>query len=138
MPIPAPSPTPSEVFRQLLDGICAGRYDQVPDLYADECHVSHPFGIPEPTHMYSRAELVTHFAGARSVIRDLKARDVVIHQTTDPEVVVGEFTYDGHRADGTPFTVDNIFVMRVRDGKIVESRDYHNHAALAATVRQAG
>jgi ketosteroid isomerase-like protein len=30
--------------------------------------------------------------------------------------------------------VANVQVLRVRDGLVVESRDYHHHAALAAVM----
>lgn len=40
---------------------------------------------------------------------------------TDPEVVVAEFTYRWHSQE--PLSVGCVFVVRVRDGTIVESRD---------------
>lgn len=48
-----------------------------------------------------------------------------MHITGDPEVVIGEFEY--HRCSANnpePFVMPNIFVLRVRNGFIVESRDY--------------
>jgi ketosteroid isomerase-like protein len=48
--------------------------------------------------------------------------DLLIHQTTDPEVVVAEFTYRWRSQE--PLSVGCVVVVRVRDGKIVESRDY--------------
>jgi ketosteroid isomerase-like protein len=53
-----------------------------------------------------------------------------VHQTADPEVVIFEFSYVGS-ANGRPFTVPCIFVTRVRDGVIVESRDYADHVGMA-------
>ena len=58
-----------------------------------------------------------------------------MHETTDPEVVIGEFTYVGRViATGRRFTVPNVFVWRVRDGLIVEARDYADHVAFAAAT----
>ncbi|GAA1607854.1 hypothetical protein GCM10009789_72850 [Kribbella sancticallisti] len=34
-------------------------------------------------------------------------------------------------ATGEPFTAPCVFVLRVRDGLIVESRDYIDHVAMA-------
>ena len=57
------------------------------------------------------------------------------NDTADPEVVVAEFDYDGRVATtGHSFRVANIQVLRVRGGRIVSSRDYHDHMALAAAV----
>ncbi len=58
----------------------------------------------------------------------------MLHLSTNPEVVIGESTYVGETSSGTPFQVNNIFVMRVRDGQIIESRDYGDHLALAAAT----
>jgi ketosteroid isomerase-like protein len=33
------------------------------------------------------------------------------------------------------FVVANVQIMRVRDGLIVNSRDFHDHAGLAAAAR---
>lgn len=47
--------------------------------------------------------------------------------------MIGEFDYDGRvTTTGHTFRVANIQVLRVRDGRIVSSRDYHDHLALAA------
>jgi ketosteroid isomerase-like protein len=60
---------------------------------------------------------------------------MVVHATADPEVVIAEWDYDGVvTTTGRPFTVSNVQVSRVRDGKFVASRDYHNHAFMAAVM----
>ena len=67
----------------------------------------------------------------------LDARNVVIHETSDPEVIIGEFDYHGQViATGRSFTVGAVFVLRARDGKIVTSRDYVNHLALNAAIER--
>jgi ketosteroid isomerase-like protein len=60
---------------------------------------------------------------------------MVVHETTDPDVVIAEWDYDvtvttTHRT----FSVSNIQVTTVRNGKIVASRDYHNHFAMAEAL----
>jgi ketosteroid isomerase-like protein len=58
--------------------------------------------------------------------------NIRIHETQDPEVIVAEFDYAGTViATGEPFRVPCVFVLRVRDGLIVESRDYIDHVAMA-------
>ena len=74
-----------------------------------------------------------HFAAASRAQLRLQVRNLRVHETTDPEVVVAEYDY-GIDTDGRSAIVANIQVMRVRDGLIVESRDYHDHARLAALV----
>ncbi len=54
----------------------------------------------------------------------------MVHKTGDPEVVIVEFRYQGS-ANSRPFDLQCIFVVRVRDGPIIESRDYSDHVAFA-------
>jgi hypothetical protein len=50
-------------------------------------------------------------------------------------VVIGEFRYVGQFTDsGRAFDVPNFFVARVRDGLIVEGRDYADHASFASAA----
>jgi ketosteroid isomerase-like protein len=64
---------------------------------------------------------------------------VVIHTTGDPEVVIAEYEYDlRYKPSGRLSTVANIQVFRIRDGRIVETRDYHDHLRFAAVAGRAG
>jgi ketosteroid isomerase-like protein len=123
--------SPRGVFEQLAYGVSDGKWHELPELYAEETHVTHPFLPGSPT-LKTRKELREHFALGAASATQLQARDLVVHESTDPEVIVGEFDYQGTSAIGRPFRVSNIFVLRVRDGLIVESRDYSDHLALAA------
>jgi uncharacterized protein len=60
----------------------------------------------------------------------LVAHNVVVHETTDPEVIVAEFDYDVTGREGA-VTAANVQVLRVRDGLITATRDYHDHLAIA-------
>jgi ketosteroid isomerase-like protein len=123
--------TPRTVFESLIHGITDGAWDTLADLYAEDVVVDQPFGLPAPLHLEGRDQLAAHFAGARQLPLELAARNLVIHETLDPEVVIGEFDYDGRiTSTGRTFTVANLIVLRVRDGRIVASRDYHNHAVM--------
>jgi uncharacterized protein len=126
-----PAPEPREVFQALVDGVTQQRWDELPALYAENTVVEHPF-LGRGQRMEGREALRAHFAAARPLPLKLDARDIEVHQTTDPEVIVAEFVYDGIvTTTGQTFSVPNIFWMRIRDGLIVESRDYGNHLALA-------
>ena len=58
--------------------------------------------------------------------------NVTIHETTDPEVIVAEFEYQGtDPGTGAPTALPAIFVLRVRNGEIVSSRDYIDHLTAA-------
>jgi ketosteroid isomerase-like protein len=126
--------SPAEVFRALVDGVAAGRWEELPSLYAERTNVVHPFDPLRAPALRTRDELREHFRPTGDAARRLERRpaNVTIHETTDPEVIVAEFEYQGTNLDtGEPFTQPAIFVLRVRDGEIVESRDYFDHLSTA-------
>ncbi|MFS8479184.1 MAG: nuclear transport factor 2 family protein [Micromonosporaceae bacterium] len=131
--------TPHDVFHQLVNGVArlvAGDTDQIDRLaalYADDTHVEHPMSPLADRPLRTREEVRRHFAqmtGGHPALRGYHAGDIVIHDTADPEVIVAEFAYQGDGDQG-PFRVPCVFVLRVRDGEIVTSRDYVDHLAIA-------
>jgi hypothetical protein len=80
------------VFLELVHGVAEGRWQALPDLYAEETHVVHPldpFGSPP---LKSRQALRDHFAGGPSdKPPDRWPANITIHETSDPEVIVAEF-----------------------------------------------
>jgi ketosteroid isomerase-like protein len=74
-------------------------------------------------------------AQAKGFIRFDEYRNMVIHETTDPEVVIVE--YDAHGtviATGAPLHQTIIAVFRIRDGLVVSYRDYLNPLVLAEAL----
>ncbi|MEU1290244.1 nuclear transport factor 2 family protein [Kitasatospora sp. NPDC005856] len=125
--------TPREVHAQLLDLISAGKWTEVPALYAEDAVVEIVFAPVPPRRVQGREELRQRFAAlaASDGIR-LRAENIRVHGTDDPEVVIAEFDYVGlYPATGRTFRTANIQVLRARDGLIVETRDYHDHLAFA-------
>lgn len=126
--------TPAEVFTQLVNGVCEQRWADLPALYAPSTHVVHPLDPCRSPALLTRDELREHFARGAKTLGDIRftAAAVTVHQTADPEVVIGEFEYRGtDPATGQPFVIPNVFVIRVRDGQIIESRDYGDHVEIA-------
>jgi ketosteroid isomerase-like protein len=122
------------VFLRLVHGVADRDLAALPDLYAEQTDVRHPMfpgGVPPLT---SREELRQHF-GTEPDPDDpveFQPANIVVHETQDPEVIVAEFEYRGTvKATGEAYTVPCVFVMRVRDGEIVESRDYVDHVSSA-------
>jgi len=126
------SPRPAEVFGRLITGISEGRWHELADLYAEDVVVEMPMD-PHRTRIDGREAVRQRFAAAADGWFELRAHDVIVHATTDPEVVIAEFEYDClNRTTGKKFTVANVQVLRVRGGRIVASRDYHDHRGFAA------
>jgi uncharacterized protein len=133
--------SPREVFLALVNGIADGNPDGLPELYAEQIDVVHPFDPLRGAPLRSREELRERMeqlaaAGPRPRRR---VGNVTIHETTDPEVIVAEFEYQGTSpGTGEPYALPAIFVLRVRNGEIVSSRDYHDHLASARVAGRLG
>ncbi|WP_232295097.1 nuclear transport factor 2 family protein [Parafrankia sp. EUN1f] len=112
--------------------------DALAGLYGERTDVRHPFAPLGDQPLRTRAELRQHFAGSAgraAGVRSFAPTNMVVHRTVDPEVVVAEFSYSGS-ADRGDFAVPCVFVVRVRDGRIVESRDYGDHIGFARAFGQ--
>src|SRR5882724_3435031 len=95
--------SPREVFLALVNGVAEGRWDELPNLYAEQTHVVHPFDPLRAAALRSRDELREHFRPTGPALHRRPA-NITIHETTDPEVIVAEFEYQGTGADtGEPF-----------------------------------
>jgi ketosteroid isomerase-like protein len=123
-------PSPRAVFERLIQGISAGRWTDLADLYAEDAVVDQPLVSAAPRRIEGREMIRAHFTGAAGMDLSLVAHDIVVHETADPEVVIAEFDYDITGPEGT-VTAANIQVLRVRDGLIHATRDYHDHLAIA-------
>ncbi|GAA4361373.1 hypothetical protein GCM10023088_01780 [Actinomadura verrucosospora] len=137
--------TPHEVFLRLVHGVCEERWEDVIELYAEQTHVEHPFHPLAAPPLRSPEELRAHFGIGvppgtyKGHALRRRPAGINVHETADPEVIVAEFRYEGTVVEtGQPFIIPAVFVMRVRDGKIIESRDYLDHLRSARARGQLG
>ncbi|MWA00287.1 hypothetical protein F8568_007860 [Actinomadura sp. LD22] len=62
-------------------------------------------------------------------------RDVVIHETADPEVIVAEYVMVARvPANGRRASANFAVVLRARDGRIVHWREYQDRAAISEAL----
>ena len=128
--------TPREVYTDFLDRIAADRWDELWQLYAEDAVVEQPYNKPEPGVIRGREALRQRFAARGDLPVRLMPANVVIHETTDPEVIVAEFDYDVTiTTTGATFRTANVIVLRIRDGLIVSSRDFHDAGRIMAAAR---
>jgi hypothetical protein len=125
--------TPREVVGQLLR---AGRemdVETLVGLMAPDGYIEWPYRPPDvPARLQGRAEIHRHLTEmATAFIRFDEYRDVVMHETTDPEVIIVEYeAYGTVVTTGAPFHQTVIAVLRVREGQILSYRDYINPLPL--------
>ncbi|GAB7040605.1 MULTISPECIES: nuclear transport factor 2 family protein [Catenuloplanes] len=130
----ANSREPRDVIEFLLQSLAGKDLVAVADLYADDAVVRQPFAKPEIV-LTGRAEIEQFLGVLNRAPITLSPRDIQVHRTADPEVVVGEWDNDMTRTtDGATASMHNIAVFCVRDGRVAWSRDYHDHAVLAGLM----
>jgi uncharacterized protein len=91
--------TPREVLERMIDGVTAQQWDSLPDLYTEDTVVDYPLQLPVPTRLRGRQALAEHFAAAAPLPLRMRAENLVVHETGDPEVAIGEFDHRGENTD---------------------------------------
>jgi ketosteroid isomerase-like protein len=129
--------SPRTVAERLVTGISTGQFSEVAGLYAEDCVVEVPYAFGRADPLLEGGDAIrAHFARGPGQPFELRARDLVVHQTEDPELVVAEWDYEvTARTTGRTARVSNVQFLRVRDGLIVHSRDFHDHRRLAELVQ---
>ncbi|WP_442875910.1 nuclear transport factor 2 family protein [Amycolatopsis sp. NBC_01488] len=102
-------------------------------LWAEDGVLEFPFAGPGYPKRVEGRDAITEYL--RDYPNLLDIREVVaktVHETTDPAVVVAEFTVAGIVvASGKPYELSYIAVITVEDGEIRHYRDYWSPLAAA-------
>jgi ketosteroid isomerase-like protein len=132
--------TPRDVFQRAHEYLRS--YDiRYTDCFAERAVLVMPFAPPGMPRRVEgrdaiRALLEPRYRASReSGRRIFEYRDLRIHDTADPEVVVVEFEALVAQSDETVYELPFILVIRVRDGEIVEQRDDFDSFAAAEQMR---
>jgi uncharacterized protein len=98
------------------------------DLWADDGVFEFPFAPPGfPRRLEGKAAVRDYIKDYPDHIDLAAFHDVQVHQTVDPDVLVVEMRAEGRIvATDKPYAMSYIYVLTVRDGKIVAYRDYWN------------
>lgn len=109
--------------------------DDLADLYAVDAVHEFPFVAPGGlSRLDGREQVRAGYTAAWGALpaRVTDIRNVVIHETADPELIVSEQDIACTADSGTDFTLACVLVMRVHDGQITHLRDYAD--ALGAAL----
>ena len=132
--------SPREVFTHMQRQWLSNAVSPMDSLLAADAVIETPFAPPgRPRRFDGREEFLAFAAAGRAVlpVRFEECRELAIHETADPEVIVVEYelsgtvTTTGRRA-AAPF----IGVLRVRDGQITGWREYQDAVAIANALGQ--
>jgi ketosteroid isomerase-like protein len=133
-------PGPREVFARMKQQWLSNTVDPMHSLLADDAVIETPFAPPgRPRRFCGRDEFLAFARAGRASlpVRFEECRELAIHETADPEVIVVEYelagtvTTTGQRA-AAPF----IGVLQVRGGQITRWREYQDAVAIAHALGQ--
>jgi ketosteroid isomerase-like protein len=128
---------PVAAFERFRDSMLSGSWTGLESMLADDGVVEAPFAPPgAPRRFVGREAFLASVGSQRAAlaerIRFTAVRDVVVHETTDPELAVIEYEVEAVRiADGSVAAAPFAVVVRVRDGRIALWREYQDPAAMA-------
>jgi uncharacterized protein len=120
---------PYEIVQRVRDLVLFQRdVDAAVDLLTEDVVIEHPFGPPGvPPRIEGREAFRTHLRGAVSSSGNEfdGYKDLAVHRTSDPDVVVIECQLTGRSKEtGEGFRLQYVQVIKARDGKIAHWRDY--------------
>jgi ketosteroid isomerase-like protein len=126
-----------EVVEKVLRVGQATDIDGLVELMAPDGCIEWPFRPPGvPGRLQGREEIRAFLTeAALGFVRFSEFRNVVVHESVDPEVVIVEYDAIGTVLDtGAPFSQTVIAVFRVRDDLVLSYRDYINPLPLAEAL----
>jgi ketosteroid isomerase-like protein len=126
--------TPADVVGESLLLASTGDFDAYLELFHDEIVFEFPFAPPgRPHRVEGKSALREYLDRYPGRIEFVRLRELVVHETTDPEVVVFEMGIDGrHKETGEPYEMGYVSVVTVHEGKILRYRDYWNPLAAVS------
>ena len=138
--------SPREVFERARRSVIACDANGFANLFAPDGIMEFPFGgaaVGLPECLEGREQIRQHLLTALGRAKQSGRRPVaydalMLHETSDPELLIAEFDLQGEVAStGETYLVPYVQVFRIRDGQIVSMRDYFPGDRLAALVKLA-
>ncbi|HEX2816137.1 MAG TPA: nuclear transport factor 2 family protein [Phenylobacterium sp.] len=121
-------PNIASVMRDALGDRVDPAAESFVEMMAEDFVMEFPFARPGmQTRIEGRTAVLTYLMTVGQGISIDSVSNVVVHDTTDPDVVIVEF--DGHGRSlktDEPYEQRYISVIRTRDGRIVHYKDYWN------------
>jgi uncharacterized protein len=122
------APTPREVLERAFGRMLAIDMTGFADMWAEDGVLDCPFNPPGVPRRFEGREQIRQFlimGQQNSRLRLEAIENVVVHETTDPEVIIAELDGLGTvKTNGKPYRTKYCEVLRVRDGQIVLYRHY--------------
>jgi len=127
------------MLRRVLGDRLNGEATTFPEMFALDGVLEYPFAPPGlATSLVGRDAIIANFQKIRKLLRIDSVSDVIVYETTDPQVVMIEFSGRGEGLlTRNPYDQRYISVVELQNGQIVRYKDYWNPLALLRTLKGA-
>ena len=133
-----PSATPADVLARRSQLILNGDADGFAALFTPDAVIESSFAGPPgtPVRLEGREairEYSRHVLASPLRLEDFEVTE--LYQTQDPEVVITEMRAQGTvTTTGRSFTTTSVQIIRIREGRIVHSRDFADPRILEDAI----
>ncbi|RKR80737.1 hypothetical protein BDD43_0870 [Mucilaginibacter gracilis] len=132
----------SEVVEKLRVALETRNYESYVDCFAEDGVLELPFAVQNSPSRFEGIDNIRERFGEKSQLHsvnklfELYKVNAVAHQRIDPNTVIVEFDIAGKNiATGDVFSLSSsIAVIRFKEGKIVNHRDYPNTMGLSGAI----
>ncbi|MEU8132581.1 nuclear transport factor 2 family protein [Streptodolium elevatio] len=101
--------------------------------YTEDAVFEFPYASP-PARIEGKQTVSDYLRGALGIF-EIRVTVTEIHETTDPDTLVAEFTSEGKvTTTGKSYTNTYISVVRFRDGLIASQKEFYNPNAATAAL----
>ncbi|WP_242893388.1 nuclear transport factor 2 family protein [Actinomadura litoris] len=124
---------PRELFDRFRRNALAGEPALDEAMCAEDIVVESPFAPSGRRRVEGRAGVVAMAREGRAALPVAfeEFRNVVVHETADPEVIVAEYEMVASvPGTGRRAAASFVVVLRARDGRVVHWREYQDRAAI--------
>ena len=132
------STTPADVLARRSQLILNGDADGLAALFAPDAVLESSFAGPPGTPVRLEGREAIREYSQRVMASPLRLEDFEVaelYQTQDPEVVITEMRAKGTvTMTGRPFTTTSVQIIRIREGRIVHSRDFADPRILEDVI----
>jgi uncharacterized protein len=123
-----PTATPADVLARRSRLILSGDADGFAALFAPDAVIESSFAGPPGTPLRLAGQEAIREYSRRVMASPLRLEDFEVaklYQTEDPEVVITEMRATGTvTTTGRSFATTSVQIIRIRDGRIMHSRDF--------------
>lgn len=128
--------TPRDVYRRMRESVLGEDATLLPhDLLAPDLLVETPFSPPGMRRHVGKDAWLAFFAERSLPVRFTAIRDIAVHDTADPGVIVVEYELTGTvTTTGVDASATFVGVLGVRDGLIHLWREYQDVRAIGEAL----